>query len=174
MRTLVAWIFEDKPLRKLEAEAIVRGAAQERGLKVQVRSSAKLSWPPEFEDGGQDPKQHPDLVVLDLFYGDAEMTGFDVYEGLRRQEQERPGVTPALVIVWTGYLADKDAEEKVKAVWEPGGETRRDGRLVVCEIKSKTHLLRAVRGCLGRIEEETWGTGEAAAGPPGTRRRTEA
>jgi hypothetical protein len=51
------------------------------------------------------------------------------------------------VIVWTGYMAQADVEERI-GDWE-----ERDDRLIVMDNKSRPDLSERVSGALRRIEE---------------------
>ena len=158
MRRLMIWVIDDQSIyRKMALETLTQVAGQ-ISCKLEIKFGEDWTWPPKLKryNAGNDEQTDPtplsslpDLVVLDLFLGSEVFCGKDFYECLRNEEKLVEKPAGAFILVWSNYWSDAASLNFVTE------KRAQDDRLVAPETKALTLLAEAIKGCIGRIEEES-------------------
>lgn len=140
------WLFDDEIECIGSAIEVVRSVAKDANVKVQIRESLRLRWPPLFDRVTATPRQvppstPPSIVVLDIFEGD-EPRGIDVYRGIRNMPDG--GMVP--IVLWATTMADVRAEQ----VFLNNG----DSFLSACRQKTRAELRARLFECALRLRED--------------------
>ena len=100
------WIVEDVAANIDGVRDIVEAVFKDYPGGSVLTTNDSIVWPK-----GTRKDEYPDIVVLDIMYGETEPRGQVFYEELRRKEDPTKG---ALVIVWSGYTGNKQVEAFLK------------------------------------------------------------
>jgi DNA-binding NarL/FixJ family response regulator len=133
---MVFWIIEDTiPDQEDARDAIME--ATHGVVEPIIETNNNFEWPPASLH------HRPDIIILDLLWYDMEPRGISFYKKVREK------YPLAMVIVWSRIPAD----DLVKKELDPCI----DRRLILLPKKEIDILEEAIRGVLGRLdEEETW------------------
>ena len=154
---MMIWIIEDEARWIKEAIEAIDQARIHIPAAIEIKTGDDWQWPPRLKiverDGMEKADKHPlavlpNLLILDLYEWGRVFRGKSFYEQLREHEKNVKKRLGAFVIIWSNYWSDPDSIDFVK-------ETReRDTRFIALETKARSRLAEAVKGCIGRIEEE--------------------
>ncbi len=154
---MTIWIIEDEAMYLKEAREVLDRMANQIPGELEIKSSNNWQWPPELTIAGQGAGERvderplaslPDILILDLFQWGKDFRGKTVYERLREQERNDRKRRGAFVIIWSNYWSDPASIDFVTRTRE------KDARFIALDTKAKSLLAEAVKGCIGRIEEE--------------------
>jgi hypothetical protein len=154
---MIIWIIEDEAMYLKEAREALDRLARQIPVRLEIKSSRDWQWPPELTVIGQAGSEKadekplaslPDILILDLFQWAKDFRGKTVYERLREQERSDKKRRGAFVIIWSNYWSDPASIDFVTQTRE------KDGRFIALETKATSLLEEAIKGCIGRIEEE--------------------
>jgi hypothetical protein len=154
---MMIWIIEDEARWIKEAIEAIEHACVHIPAAIEIKTGGDWRWPPILKivesDGQEKADKHPlavlpSILILDLFEWGKAFHGKSFYEQLREHEKNIEKRLGAFVIIWSNYWSDPASIDFVK-------ETReKDTRFIALETKAKSRLAEAIKGCIGRIEEE--------------------